>query len=235
MVTKEPSYGLTAIARMDLFRTVLERIEQYIALNDLQPGDRLPGDRDLASQLGVSRPVVRQALKVFEGLGRVEARQGSGTFIRDAAHGVAAREMLYGLTIDQDLVDKLLRVRIAIELQVLRETCERVGPDELASLRRTLAEVKPEDINEPTEPRLFLAFEAALGQICGNEVLWRIQALVHQIWIEAQLSLGEFSARASRVHDEHTDILRALEGGYHEKAMLLFEQHLRGLRADSAL
>ena len=60
----------------------------------MRSGDRLPSDRTLAELLGVSRPSVRQAIKVLENFGRVEVRHGSGTYVRDEPFGLAIADLL---------------------------------------------------------------------------------------------------------------------------------------------
>ena len=58
-----------------------EAIESYIAINNLQPGDRLPADRELAQLCQVSRSTVRTAIRHLTDAGRLRVRQGSGTFV----------------------------------------------------------------------------------------------------------------------------------------------------------
>src|SRR5215471_17296597 len=109
---------LVAIERMDVFREVLYRIDQHIDSNHLKPGDRLPSDRELAAALQVSRPLVRQAIKVLESLGRV-----------------AVGELMRGLAFDRKLLRQVLPARIAIELEVLKAAFERRTPANLGLLR----------------------------------------------------------------------------------------------------
>src|SRR5215471_4930716 len=127
----EAPVQLVAIQRMDVFREVLRRIEDHIETNHLRAGDRLPSDRDLAAALEVSRPLVRQALKALESLGRVSAQQGSGTFVQDASHRVAVRELTRGLSFDRGLLDRTLPARIAVDAEVLRAAFERRTPETL--------------------------------------------------------------------------------------------------------
>src|SRR5205807_522896 len=177
---------LVPIQRLDVFRETLRRIDAYIEASGLGPGDRLPGDRELAATLGVSRPLVRQALKVLEGLGRLSAHQGSGTYVQDAAHRVAAREITRGVALDRDLLGEVLPVRIAIEL----------------------------------------GFEAALGRACGSELLRRLQALIHEVWLQAQIEVGVAPEGPDRLHREHRGVLAAFERGDLDQALDRLRRHL---------
>lgn len=220
---------LAAIQRLDVFREVVHRIEQYIDVNRLRPGDRLPSDRDLAAALEVSRPLVRQALKVLESLGRLSAQQGSGTFVQDGGHRVAVRELTRGIRIDRDLLDQTLPARIAIEVEVLRAAFDRRTPETIAILKRALDERERQLPEDPQEAGLDLGFEAALGRACGNEVLRRLQALVHDVWLQAQMSTGIGPGHPSALHREHRAILEAFERGDLDQAMVCMTDHLRSL------
>src|SRR5439155_17734053 len=64
-----------------LFRRIADHLARLIASGEFEPGNRLPGERDLARQLGVSRPSIREALISLEVAGKVEVRNGSGVFV----------------------------------------------------------------------------------------------------------------------------------------------------------
>ena len=85
----EDQFRLVPIRHVDVYREVLGQIEAFISENALKPGDRLPSDRELAERLGVSRASVRQATKVLEGFGRVDAQRGSGTYVKEPSHVAA--------------------------------------------------------------------------------------------------------------------------------------------------
>ena len=227
----EAPVQLVAIQRMDVFREVVRRIEQHIETNHLRPGDRLPSDRDLAAALEVSRPLVRQALKALESLGRVSAQQGSGTYVQDAGHRVAVRELTRGIGFDRDLLHQTLPARVAIDLEVLRAAFERRTPETLASLRHAIDERERErqQPDDPQEAGLDLGFEAALGHACGNEVLRRLQALVHDVWLQSQMAAGIAPGDPSALHRDHRAIFEAFERGDLQQAERRLSDHLRSL------
>ncbi|HXM55863.1 MAG TPA: FCD domain-containing protein [Candidatus Dormibacteraeota bacterium] len=213
---------------MDVFREVLRRIEDHIEANHLQPGDRLPSDRDLAVALDVSRPLVRQAIKVLESLGRVTAHQGSGTYVQAASHRVAVRELTRGLPFDEDILEQVLPARVGIELEVLRAAFRNRTPEMLQALREALAAREQQRLPDAVRPTagLDLGFEAALGRACGNEVLRRLQALVHEMWLEAQIAVGVAPAEPESLHQEHAGILDAIERGDLAEAERRLREHL---------
>ena len=82
---------LQAIAPRRLYRQIADQLRTLIERGEFPVGSRLPPERDLAVQLGVSRPSVREALIALEVEGRVEVRMGSGIYVRQAEPGNARR------------------------------------------------------------------------------------------------------------------------------------------------
>lgn len=221
--------NLVAIERMQVFRQVLDQISIFIDENDLQPGDRLPGDREFVSALKVSRPLVQQALKVLEGLGRVTIVHGLGTFVADNGHRVAAAELVRGIG-DQQLVDeKLLEVRLLIDKETLRLAFQQDRQALLEGLRSVMEERELELADETEEASLGLRFEAVFGQFCENEVLRRLQRTLHHAWLDSQIEGNQPLGDRFELHHEHEAIYDALADDDLARALSLLEQHLNGL------
>lgn len=230
-----PETPLQQIARTDVFREVLRRIEAYIESEGLEPGDRLPGDRKIAHDLGVSRPVVRQALKVLEGLGRVAAHQGVGTFVQDARQRIVVERMFAGLERSEHVAAELLAVREHIELAVLDGVLDRRDEAGLSAVRDALrSQGQSLRSTDQLDARLDLQFEGALGALCGNTVLMRVQKLLHEMWLELHLELDASREPRERFHQEHEGILRAIEEGDAAGARNQLRQHLRSLDGNSS-
>lgn len=221
--------ALAPIERTDLFRQVLDRIVAYIDDNQLKPGDRLPGDRELVATLQVSRPVIQQALKVLEGLGRVRIHQGQGTFVADNGLQVAASELIRGLPSDGDLAGHLLRTRRFVEEEVIRLAYSQ----HRNALIDELSEIVEGRLlgldDEPEEASLDLHFEAAFGKFCDNPVLSRLQAVLHHAWLQVQIDEATPLADRLSLHAEHQAILGRLTADDIDGAIELFVTHLNNL------
>jgi GntR family transcriptional repressor for pyruvate dehydrogenase complex len=75
----------TSLRRTHLWSTAVEQIKELILSGRLTPGTRLPGERELCLQLGISRVSLREAIRVLEHSGHLEVKPGRGTYVRDAA------------------------------------------------------------------------------------------------------------------------------------------------------
>ena len=78
---------LQTVEPQRLYRQIAEQLRSLIASGEFSPGSRLPAERDLAKQLGVSRPSVREALIALEVEGIIDVRTGSGIYVRASRRG----------------------------------------------------------------------------------------------------------------------------------------------------
>lgn len=224
------SRSLAPIERMQVFRQVLDEITAYIEDNGLQPGDRLPGDREFVSALKVSRPLVQQALKVLEGLGRVRIVHGLGTFVADDGAQVLASALTRGMQDAEELNGQLLITRELVEAELFRSAYRRDKQGLVEELQRILDGRQSELEDEPDEASLDLSFEAAFGKFSGNEVLRRLQSILHQAWLQTQIDEDLPLADHLALHHEHAEILDALKADDPETALALFTDHIHKMR-----
>ena len=117
------------------------RLRRYLVEHGLQPGDRLPSEAELASTLGSSRVVVREALSALEALGVVEARVGSGWFVRDFSARMVARTFAHSLAFHPNVLLDLMSVRSSIESELVINIAEGIGPEDLAALDDLVAQM----------------------------------------------------------------------------------------------
>ena len=118
-----------------LHKEIQLRIRRYIAEQQLQPGDRLPGEEALSVQLGVGRPALREALKGLEAVGMIESRRGAGNYV---AQFDPARYMEYfaGTALVEALsVQELTEVRSLLEVAWVKDAVTRLTPEDIDELK----------------------------------------------------------------------------------------------------
>ena len=196
-----------------LYQQIADQIRILIRNGDFAPGTRLPPERDLAQQLGVSRPSVREALIALEIEGAVEVRMGAGVYacapVRRSHAEVAA---VGGMG---ESPTELMQARSAIEGVVIHLACVRVTPQTLQPVRDALAAMRA-DVREGRQPLASdRAFHVAIATMTGNAVLVR---LVGELFDERHTPIARRrSVRAesqqtwaAALH-EHEAIVAALE------------------------
>lgn len=163
---------------------VLKALVGFVGAEALQPGEKLPTERILAERLKVSRNTVREALTRWEGLGLVERRQGSGTYLRAA---VSADMLHMPLTLagghDFTSLMQTLEIRRALEAEAAALCAERASLGDIAEIERKL------DIME----RAFRTrdgmsaeedweFHQAIYRVSGNPLFEQIIAAMHELF-----------------------------------------------------
>ncbi|ARS68999.1 FadR family transcriptional regulator [Sinorhizobium meliloti] len=113
---------------------VLSFFREQLLSGALKVGDRLLGERELCLALGVSRPVLREALRSLANLGFLDIRHGKGAFVRKADVGVFGDFLTFCLAQQPDMLDDIMQARVAIECQAIRLACIRATDSDLSHI-----------------------------------------------------------------------------------------------------
>lgn len=116
----------------------------------LKPGERLLGERELSLRLGVSRPVLREALRSLAMLGFLDIRHGKGAYVRQADIGVLSDFFTFSLAQQPDILDDVMQARIAIECQAIRLACARATETDLKQIGSRLTHLM-DTLHDPVE------------------------------------------------------------------------------------
>jgi GntR family transcriptional repressor for pyruvate dehydrogenase complex len=168
--------GLT-VTRGRLSEQVAQQLQELIISGELRPDDRLPPERELADQLGVSRTVIREATKSLEQRGLLEVLTGSGTYVSQMDPKVVSDSI--GLLVRQSTssFDYLNEIRRMLEVEIAGLAAERATPRDIEVMDRAL-QAMDEAVSElGTNPALDdfveadLAFHNALAKATRNPLL----------------------------------------------------------------
>lgn len=203
---------IQAVESQRLYQQVAEQIGELIRRGEFRAGDRLPAERDLARQLGVSRPVVREAMIALEIAGLVEVRTGSGIFVRSAETNAAHPVVLPDVgpsPFDLIAARKLLEPEIALTAATSLSQADLDGIAEALHLMRE-AQAAGRDVK--SADRLF---HTRIAAATGNTVL---ASIVDQLWEHACVPIfGGLHAHTKLPNHEraalaeHAEILSALQ------------------------
>lgn len=130
--------GADPVQRTSVRDQALERIKQYIAVNKVAPGQRLPSERELAEQLGVGRNSLREALRALETVGVIESRVGGGTFLTAHTGTSIGRTIGLRLAVWGGTILEIHTARKMIEVETARFAAEHATEDEIRQLAAQL-------------------------------------------------------------------------------------------------
>lgn len=216
--------------------TVVRHVEIELDSGRLPVGGRLPGERALAEQLGVSRASVREGIRVLEAMGVVRTAVGSGpaagaTVTADAAAGITAALRLHQASRTLP-VDDIVSTRALLEAWTVREAAARPDRIELAAADGLLAQMNAPELTAGTFHELDVAFHLALTRAAGNDVVTAIMTAlrgsINDYILAAVTRLADWPAMARRLRRQHRAILAAVEAGDGERAVRLVTAHIKG-------
>ncbi|MFD1505079.1 FadR/GntR family transcriptional regulator [Georgenia yuyongxinii] len=229
---REMTEGWQVIGRSGLIARIRGEILRVMTERHLQPGERLPAERDLAAALEVSRPSVREAVRTLEAEGRLVVKHGQGVFVAEPATQQKLRGSLQDW--EEDL-SQLFAMREVIEVPAARWASQRKDPGELARIRAAYATLEgaldSDDVQNDKVQRLDALFHTRIVQAAGNSLLEQTQAVIYDLLLEGMRTTLEVEGRAAASRKEHLRILAAIESGDAEGAAEAAREHVLRARA----
>jgi DNA-binding FadR family transcriptional regulator len=216
---------LQSIETRRLYQQIAQQLRQLILNGEFAPGSRLPAERELASQLGVSRPSVREALIALEVEGWVEVRTGSGVYVQD-------RSALTGQRVPATEWGPLevIRARRVVEGEIAALAALHAEPAHIEGLQEALALMRAHALAGRAPLEGDRAFHLTLAAACGNAVL---ADTVAQLW-DARKGplferLGDYFENPiswQSAIEEHQAVLAAVTCGAAEAARQAMQHHM---------
>jgi GntR family transcriptional repressor for pyruvate dehydrogenase complex len=221
------SLPLKPVESRRLYQQIADQIRELIDRGGFEAGTRLPPERDLAQQLGVSRPSLREALIALDVEGHVEVRSGSGVFV-SAARPESPRPKTAAMG---ESPSQLMEARSVIEGEVVVLACARISESQLARLGQVLQRMEAEIGGRRARVDLDREFHLTLAEVTGNAVLSRLVAELfdeRHSPISAKISSRFESTRTWKVAlQEHQAILKAVQARDPIAAQAAMRAHLR--------
>lgn len=223
------------IAQRPGYETTASKIVEIITANNLKPGDRLPTERALSEQLGVSRTVIREAVKVLVATGLVRTQQGSGLYVNKEPRLFSFSTIDVSMSLDPQEVESLFEFRLTLEASTARYAAERITPREIIALQEALAqnrrgaeEGRIEDFHGGDA-----AFHIGIASATRNPFYPSAVSTIFRLqdWAVNKL-VGGTPGSLSRAVDEHEAILKALQRGLPVETEQLMREHIETTRSN---
>jgi GntR family transcriptional repressor for pyruvate dehydrogenase complex len=219
------------------YELVLHRVEAELAAGRLRIGGRLPGERVLAEQLGISRPSVREAVRVLEAMGVVRTATGSGpeagaVIVAEPVSPLTAVLRLHLATNHLPMGD-VVQTRILLESWAAREAAGRqVETGELKLADDLLDQMDAPGLSPEEFHLLDAEFHVALSGLAGNvliaAVMASLRSAIHGYVLAAVPNLPDWETTAVGLRAEHRAILKSIRAGEPDDAADLVTAHIRG-------
>jgi GntR family transcriptional repressor for pyruvate dehydrogenase complex len=202
---------------------VARQLLELFTTGDLEPGTRLPPERQLSTRLGVGRSAVREALAALEILGIVDVRPGSGTYLRGSASSLLPETLRWGLMIGKQNTRQLIELREGLESYAARLAAERIEHKDLDVLAESIDSMQQSQADVAAFVGADSAFHDVLGRVAGNSMLLDLLQVSRSLLRVYNDRAVSETAQMQAAIDEHGAILEALrahDGGAAATAMI---------------
>jgi DNA-binding FadR family transcriptional regulator len=223
-------------SRVTMTETTEAQLRRHIVERGLRPGDRLPSESELAARIGVSRLLVREALRSLEALGVVEPRAGSGWFVRRFEVTTAADTLARTLAFHPNLPLDLLAIRRSMEADLVADLAGKLSEPDLAALDELSDRMRWRAMRGQRFREEDAAYHQRLMLASGNQIamalmdlFFRVMAALYDVGLpgpapEDAVAVAEAHVRlvgALRRGDRQA-VFDDLRGGHHSEARRRF-------------
>ncbi|MBO9112626.1 MULTISPECIES: FadR/GntR family transcriptional regulator [Rhizobium/Agrobacterium group] len=211
------------------YERVLGFLRDQLSTGKLKVGDRLLSERDLAAQMGVSRPLIREALRALAALGAVDIRHGQGTVVRQPDLSIFGEFFSFILAQQAEAIDDVMQARIAIELQAVRLACRRATAVDFDRCGDAMLEIVATISNPEEGGAADFKFHEMLVRAAHSPTLLSLYIatsnLLRQSHVTRRTQILNVEGIQSFLIDHHQQIYQALLRRDEAKAVELLQAH----------
>jgi GntR family transcriptional repressor for pyruvate dehydrogenase complex len=220
----------TTVTLRRVSQAIVDQIRELMREGKLQPGDRLPSERELCEQFGVSRVTVREALRILESGGLITVKVGArgGAFVTTPTSGQVGAGLAELVSLSPLTAYEVTEARLVFELGIVPLVCERATDEDIADMRQmTEAHLQALKVDEYTM-EMSADFHIRVAEATHNKA---IQMLVQSFHGPLLMSLREAKTAAPLMGrtgcKEHLDFTNAVAARDPERAQAIMRTHLR--------
>lgn len=211
------------ITRARLYEQLMERILEFVDEERLEPGDRLPAERDLADAFGVSRATLAQALVALEVLGVIDVRHGTGAVL---VYRPNAATLLRQLRDHRNLLPDIVEARSTIEVKLASLAALRRTPEEMAGIDEAIEAMAREIDQGERGVSGDEKFHGAITRAAHSGVLSQMMDFLSERIRETRIeSLGQ-PGRPQVSLEAHRAIAEGIRRGDPVEAAAAMERHI---------
>ncbi|MGO8914302.1 MAG: FadR/GntR family transcriptional regulator [Stellaceae bacterium] len=216
-------------------KPIITKLMEFVAERRLQPGDRLPSERELAERLGVGRNAIREAIAMLASLRVVEARPQSGIYLREVRHRSSFEALVLlsqlGLPPTVREIGETMEVRAALERSAIEHACARRDDGDLAALDGILESTAAVIAAKGNIAEEDNAFHLALVGAAHNAILVRVLNAFYELTLPRRRLYFARPQRGKASHKQHEQIVAAVKARDVERGIALMHHHMETARS----
>lgn len=219
------------------YQVVVDQIREYFLDGELQPGEKLPTERELAARFNVSRTSVREALRKLEIKGIIEIKQGSGSFIKTPeCHTLGDDLSSTIIKTEKKLIYEMLELRQALEVECAFLASQRATSEDLERIGKALEMMVQVKNDVELGIQADLSFHINIVLASHNSIFLQLfQTLSEHMQDTIRATRRQRlkdPERTQETIDEHKEIYLAIAAGDANQAKQLMEKHIKQIRRE---
>lgn len=201
------------IRREPMAAEVARRLVDYLLSGGVEPGSRMPSERQLAEAFGVGRSAVREAIAALSLIGLIEVRHGDGTYLKRPDSALLPQVVEWGLLLGEQRTRDLVEARQKIETIIAGLAAQRRGDADLERMQSSLDRMRAAAQSQPLVEDFVdadIAFHLQLAEAAGNTALRDVHSSIQALlraWIGRVIAAGH----AELSFEEHVPIMEAVQ------------------------
>lgn len=219
------------VASKKLYMQIYTQILSEIQSGSFKKGDKLPAERELCEQFGVSRVPIRQALSALELNGIIYSRQGEGVYVKRSKTDHPESAIFFQSASPEDIVE----VRMNIEPLIVKLAAQRATDEDIEELRLTIKEMEKETIAGVYVPETDHKLHFGIAKASHNDLYINIMAAISNAMKQQEMwkFIRDRTVTRPDYRDinfkEHQLLIKAIEVHKEEEAVDLMTKHMNNL------
>ena len=213
-----------------VYEQIIEQISELIYEGELKKGDRLPSERQLKKDLGVSRASIREAFSALEMIGLIESRPGEGTFIRNSFDEDIFNPLSLVLLLNDNVAEELLELRRVLEIDCVKLAAQRATEEQIAEMGSYIDDLLSSSGYEEESIKADKMFHYTIARASGNTVLlFFMRSISEAMDFHIKNTRTKLVSKKTTMSDfarQHQLIFKALKARAPEKAAAEMKHHL---------
>jgi GntR family transcriptional repressor for pyruvate dehydrogenase complex len=206
---------------------VVEHVRNLISKGEVQPGDRLPPERELARKLKISRSSLRAGIGFLSAMGVLKSRHGAGTFVSTGPPALDSSSLSILGALHHFLPWQMFEARIVLEANIAALAAERATDEHIAELAEEVAEMYA-SLADPREYLIHdIRFHRTIARASGNPILGALMETITADLYKHRSKTVQNTLTLKESAEMHREIYRAIRSHNPAQARLTMEQHLK--------
>lgn len=204
----------------------VSRIKELVSGGELTAGQRLPPERELAGELGVSRSTLREAIRALVAMNILVSRHGDGTYVSSLDPELLSQPFTFLLETQPALLSHLFETRRVLEAACASLAAERITDEEVAELERLV----PDDDAGPEELiDRDVELHTAIARATRNPILISLLGSIGSLGLQSRQASAQVPEQARRIRRDHLRIVDALRRRSPQSAAAAMAEHIESV------